>query len=115
MQTAIGDNFFDIATFHFDTASARYIFKLSSLTPRTSEYTPTDGTLAPNTCVDGLLGSRYRLKTSSTGTYAATTLTIDAIASHRLTPLNDGSLKDFMADSLAAGAVSWGVPDLLAA
>jgi len=28
----------------------------------TTQYTPTDGTIAANTCKDGLLGSMYRAK-----------------------------------------------------
>jgi hypothetical protein len=38
-----------------------------------AQYTPTDGTLAANTCKDGLLGNMYRAKFTSTGTYAGNT------------------------------------------
>ena len=39
----------------------------------TTQYTPTDGTLAVNTCKDGLLGNMHRAKYTTTGTYAANT------------------------------------------
>ena len=89
VQTSIdGSNFFDVANFHFGGASARYIFNLSSNTPVTSEYTPTDGTLTANTCVDGLLGHLFRCKYSSSGIYAGgTSLAIDALSSSRLEPM----------------------------
>ena len=47
------------------------LFNLSSATPATTQYTPTDGSLAANTCKDGLLGNMYRAKYTTTGTYAA--------------------------------------------
>jgi hypothetical protein len=48
------------------------------LTPVTTQYTPTDGALAANTAKDGVLGTQYRVKYSSTGTYAGnTTLNVD--------------------------------------
>ena len=46
----------------------------------TTQYTPTDGSLAANTCKDGLLGNMYRAKYTTTGTYAAnTTVRIDLV------------------------------------
>ena len=81
VQTSVdgGATWIDVANFHFTTASARYLFNLSSLTPVTTEATPTDGTLAANTSKDGFLGPLWRVKTTSTGTYAGgTTLQIDA-------------------------------------
>jgi hypothetical protein len=39
----------------------------------TTQYTPTDGTLAANTAKDGLLGNMYRARFTSTGTYAGNT------------------------------------------
>ena len=54
------------------------LFNLSSATPVTSQYTPTDDSLAANTCKDGLLGNMYRAKLTTTGVYAAnTTVRID--------------------------------------
>jgi len=56
------------------------LFNLSSATPVTTQYTPTDGSLAANTCKDGLLGNMYRAKYTTTGTYAAnTTVRIDLV------------------------------------
>ena len=80
VQTTIdGVNFFDVANFNFATTSARVLYNLSSLTPRTSQYTPTDGALDPNTCIDGLIGHLWRCKYSTTGLYAGgTTLRVDA-------------------------------------
>ena len=49
------------------------LFNLSSATPVTTQYVPTDGTLAANTCKDGLLGNMYRAKYTTTGTYAGNT------------------------------------------
>lgn len=68
----------DIAEFHFTTASARKLFNLSAATPITSQATPTDGSLASNTAVDGLLGQYFRVKYTTVGTYAGgTTLEVD--------------------------------------
>jgi len=38
------------------------LFNLSSATAVTTQYTPTDGTLAANTCKEGLFGNMYRAK-----------------------------------------------------
>lgn len=75
-----GTTWCDIANFHFTTSSARKVFNLSSLTPVTTQATPTDGTLTANTAVDGLIGGKLRVKVTTVGTYAGnTTLAIDAI------------------------------------
>lgn len=84
LQTSLdaGATWIDIANFHFTTASARFVYNLSSLTPVTIEYTPTDGALAANTAKDGLLGAMFRVKSTIVGTYAASTsLNIDIQAS----------------------------------
>ena len=76
----------DVANFHFTTASARKVFNLSSLTPVTTQATPSDGALASNTAVDGLFGPLLCVKYVTTGTYAGgTTLTVDA-QSTRIVP-----------------------------
>jgi hypothetical protein len=80
LQTSIdgGVSWIDIAQFHFTTSSAKFVFNLNGQTPVTTEYTPTDGTLASNTAKDGLLGPTFQLKLASTGTYAGnTTLRVD--------------------------------------
>lgn len=78
VQTSIdGVNWIDVCNFHFTTASAKFLFNLSALTPVTSEYTLTDGTLTANTAKDGIIGNLWRVKYQSSGTYAGnTTLTI---------------------------------------
>jgi hypothetical protein len=43
------------------------------LTVISSAYTPTDGTLSSNTCKDGIIGSQFRVKYSTVGTYAGGT------------------------------------------
>lgn len=83
VQTSLdgGGTWTDIANFHFTTASARFQFNLSSSTPVTTEYTPTDGSLAANTAKDGIIGPQFRVKYTTVGTYAGgTTLRIDAFA-----------------------------------
>jgi hypothetical protein len=81
-----GATWADVANFHFTTASASFLFNLSALTPTTHEYTPTDGTLAANTAIDGLLGPLWRAKYTTTGTYAGgTILRVDVAPRGRLT------------------------------
>lgn len=79
IQTSVdqGNTWIDIANVHYTTSSAITIFNLSSRTPVTTAYTPTDGTLSSNTSKDGILGDRLRVKYTTTGTYAGgTTLEI---------------------------------------
>ena len=85
LQTSLdgGATWIDIAQFHFTTSSARLVFNLSSLTAITTQYTPTDGTLAANTAKDGILGPLFQVKLASAGTYANTTLRIDVSPSDR--------------------------------
>lgn len=92
----------DVAQFHFETTTARPIVNLTSTTPVTTQLTPTDGTLSANTAVDGILGTKFRLKYKSTGDYdpwaaatedpevaevPATTLRIDAVCGRLMVPL----------------------------
>ena len=85
VQTSIdGTNWCDIANFHFDSSSQRYLFNLSSLTPVTSQATGSDATLTANTAVDGILGNWFRCRYQSSGTYSATSLMIDALSNSRL-------------------------------
>lgn len=86
LQTTIdgGASWIDIAQFHFLLVSARFVFNLSSLTAVTTQYTPTDGTLAANTAKDGILGPQFQVKLASVGTYAgSTSLRIDVSTSDR--------------------------------
>ena len=81
VQTSVdgGATWTDIANFSFTTSSARFLYNLSGLTPVTTEYTATDGSLTANTAKDGIIGPLLRVKYTSTGTYGgSTTLRIDA-------------------------------------
>ncbi|AMS41163.1 hypothetical protein [Aminobacter aminovorans] len=69
-----GTTWFDIACAVFGTASETALLNFSALTPKTTQVNPTDGGLADDTAVDGLLSDRMRLKVVSVGTYAGNTL-----------------------------------------
>jgi hypothetical protein len=82
LQTSLdgGLTWIDIANFHFTTSPATAIYNLSAATPKTTAVTPTDGSLAANTSVDGILGAQFRAKLVSVGTYAgATTIAVDLV------------------------------------
>lgn len=76
-----GTTWVDIANFAHTTSSLSRAYNLSALTPVTTVYTVTDGSLTDNTAKDGLLGDQYRVKFTSVGTYAgSTTCKVVAIA-----------------------------------
>jgi hypothetical protein len=64
----------DIATVLFGTAAEHALLNFSALTPKTTQVTPTDGALANDTAVDGLIANMVRLKVVSVGTYAGSTV-----------------------------------------
>jgi hypothetical protein len=76
VQTSLdqGTTWIDIACVTFTTAGATRVVNLSAMTPRTTELTPSDGALADDTAIDGVLGDRLRLKVISTGTYGTSTV-----------------------------------------
>lgn len=80
VQTSLdgGISFFDVANFHFTTASAKGAFNLSSLTPVTTQLAVfNNGALLANTAVDGILGDQWQVIFTTTGTYAGgTTLAV---------------------------------------
>lgn len=78
-----GTSWVDVCAFNFASAIAKFVVNISAATPNAATaITPTDGTNAgPNKCIDGLFGTLWRVKYTTTGTYAATTLRIDAISS----------------------------------
>lgn len=81
VQTSLdgGASWVDIACFQFTTSSAKRAYHLTAAAV-TSIATPSEGSLAANTAVNGLLGDRYRVKLTTTGTYAGgTSLVIHAI------------------------------------
>jgi len=69
-----GTTWIDIACVVFGTAGEHQVLNFSALTPKLTQVTPTDGALADDTAVDGLLTDRMRLKVVSTGTYAGSTV-----------------------------------------
>lgn len=84
VQTSLdgGGTWHDVVAYNFATASLKKIMNISSGTPNAvTAITPTDGTLAgPNTAIDGVFGNFWRVKYTTTGTYAGgTVLRVDAI------------------------------------
>jgi hypothetical protein len=84
LQTSIdgGTSWTDVANFHFLAASARYIWTLESslVAAPVQIVAPTDGAMTANTALSGVFGNIWRVKYVTVGTYAATTLRVDAIA-----------------------------------
>jgi len=81
MQTSLdnGANWIDIAVHAFTTASSRKVSSVSRFAAR-AEAVATDGTLADDTELDGVIGDRIRVKYISTGTYAgSTTLSVHVV------------------------------------
>jgi hypothetical protein len=75
-----GTTWCDIANFAFTTATAQRLYHLTAAAV-TSIATPTDGTLADNTAVNGLVGAVVRVKLTTTGTYTgASSFVIRALA-----------------------------------
>lgn len=75
-----GTTWNDIANFAFTTTTARRIYHLTAAAV-TTIATPTEGTLADNTAVNGLLGTVLRVKLTTTGTYTgASSFVIRALA-----------------------------------
>jgi len=81
LQTSLdgGTTWIDIANAAFTTSTASKVYNLSGLTAKTTAATPTDGSLADNTAVDGLLGDLFRVKTTTTGTYSGSTTLVVAV------------------------------------
>lgn len=82
VQTSLdrGTTWIDIMSFQFTTASGNKISKVSTGIALAAATVPGDAALTANTIVDGLIGDRFRLKYTTTGTYGgSTTLQIDLI------------------------------------
>lgn len=81
VQTSVdgGATWVDIMEFNFLLASAIKISAVSTAVALAAATAPTDGTLAANSILNGLLGERIRLKYKSAGTYAGTTLSVDMV------------------------------------
>ena len=68
----------DVAQFHGTTAALRAFYNLSALTVVTTQQAATDGSLAANTAVSGVIGAHWRVKYQTAGVYAGgTALRID--------------------------------------
>lgn len=75
LQTSLdaGVSWIDIMSFQFTTASGVKVATCVDLTAITSAVTPGDGALSANTAVSGIIGDRFRVKYTTTGTYAGST------------------------------------------
>jgi hypothetical protein len=73
-----GTTWKDVACFAFAMTTAKRFFNLSGLTAVTSVGTPTDGALADNTSINGIMTQYVRVKYTITGAgySGATTLAI---------------------------------------
>jgi len=84
LQTSFdgGSTWCDVGAIALALASLRTLFNVSSLTPKTTAAAATDGTLAAGTVNDGIVGSQWRCKYTTVGTYAGNTnLNVDMEAS----------------------------------
>jgi hypothetical protein len=82
VETSLDDGvtWIEISEFTFASADKREVVNLVSSTSIVAQYAA--GTaLADDASVGGILGSQYRVNITSTGTYAATTLRVDAVFS----------------------------------
>lgn len=73
-----GANWIEVARLAFATTSAIKIINLSGLTPRTTPVSPS--VLSDDTCLDGILGSEWRARRTTTGTYAGTVVSVRMMA-----------------------------------
>lgn len=75
LQTSLdgGLSWIDIANHNFTTAAASKVSAVSVTVALAAGITPTDGSLASNTILNGLLGGRIRLKWVTVGTYTGAT------------------------------------------
>lgn len=84
VQTSIdgGLSWIDIISLGFLTAASTKVSAVTTrIAPATQAAVYTDGSLAVNTIIQGVLGDRIRLKYVTTGTYTgATSLAVYAIA-----------------------------------
>lgn len=82
VQTSIdgGTTWIDVCNMSGTTANLLRLQTVSSRTPITTPYAPLDGSLTANTVHDGIIGSLWRTKLTTTGTYAGnTSLSVDVL------------------------------------
>jgi hypothetical protein len=85
----------DVANFEFSSASGIGVFNVKDTTPITKPLTPTNGSIAANSCNDGLVGSYWRALykqtggayTNSNGTQTSVTVALSPIGVGPLTAL----------------------------
>ena len=79
VQTSLdgGLTWIDVAEFNFTTASATKVANVVALTAVPVPVAVTDGSMAANTTLQGVIGDLWRVKYTSVGTYGAgTTLVV---------------------------------------
>jgi hypothetical protein len=78
IQTTLddGQTWIDIACIAFGAASETVLLNFSKLTPKLTQLTPSDGSMADDTAIDGILGSALRAKITTTGTYSNTAFSV---------------------------------------
>jgi hypothetical protein len=82
VQTSLdgGTTWRDVASFAFTTASAVKISAVNGSVAMAAAQGASDGALADDTILNGLLGDLWRVKVVSTGTYAGnTTIQVSAV------------------------------------
>lgn len=83
VQTSLdgGLTWIDVANFAFLVADSRKVSALNrGLAPSAQGAVATDGSLADDTIVQGIMGDRIRVKVTTTGTYSgSTTLKVTAV------------------------------------
>jgi hypothetical protein len=84
VQTSLdgGVTWFDIVNHAYTTATASKVSSVTSyIAPASQGFAPSDAALADNTIIQGVIGDRFRVKYTTTGTYGGgTTIAIYAIA-----------------------------------
>lgn len=75
-----GVTWVDIMCCQVLTTTATKAFAVQTSVALTANTSLTDGSLSANSILNGVLGDRLRLKYTSTGTYAATTIEVRGIA-----------------------------------
>ncbi len=69
-----GLSWVDVASFQFLLASLKRVSTITTATaPAAQAFTPTDGALAVNTVINGVIGDLWRCKLTTTGVYAGGT------------------------------------------
>jgi hypothetical protein len=81
VQTSLdnGTTWHDIMCFAHTTASQTRVSAVTTYVALTAASITTDGALADNTILNGALGDRIRVKYTTVGTYAATTISLSAV------------------------------------